>query len=142
MRFYFLSILLILFIIASGVFVYYFVFLKRRYSRERFAFIGLASVSSFLITAMFALLARGWIEEILFALLNAVGLEVQLFQKDELLLNVGFTLGAAILLAYLVLGLHRNWNGPISQREANEEELGRSTNIFNNAHFYWNMRGK
>lgn len=143
MRFYFLGILLLLFIAAIGAaYLYYRFFLKRRYSRERFAFIGLATISSFLITAMFALLARGWIEEAIVAFLNNAGFEVQAFQEEEFLTSAGFTLGAAMLLAYVVINLHRNWQGAISLRESDKAELGQATNIFNDAHFSWNMRGK
>ena len=75
---YFVGILMFLLILAiGGALLYYKILLKRRYSRERFAFVGVGTISSFLILAMGALLVRPWLEDVILGLLNESGLEGQ-----------------------------------------------------------------
>lgn len=101
----------------------YIAWLRRRYTRERFAFVSL-SVITILIANVITLFAKGdLISQIVVAILKKLGLEVgnvTIGYQDKFIILI-----LVILAIAMVIYFHRNWHGPISTIDAKDGEMGR-----------------
>lgn len=130
MTYIILSILLLGVVSVVGAAVYI-VWLNRKYTRERFAFVSLNAIV-FLISNAIALIAKDdLVSQVVCVVFNKLGLtvsELSLDTQDKMII-----LGLIFGVIFLVMYLHKNWHGPISTFDAIDKNMGRRQSNMRNA---------
>ncbi|MGB1207400.1 MAG: NACHT domain-containing protein [Chitinophagales bacterium] len=136
--------LAITFFFAIYLYLYYYYIRKKDYTRERFAFVSLASFTVFTLSLLPFLLVPntsfGWFIKMANSYLNT---NIPAYKEENLLANI-FILVFCLLMYYvLVRTLFLNWNGKKSEEQAlNEATNNDAQSIWGDAKLYRKKNGK
>lgn len=133
------SIIIILLLVLVLVCLCYILYLKyfKKYTRERFAFMGVTVMAALLSTLMLQIYsAQGYVSAYIHTSNFLFSTKLTSYQtdiKDHLLTIIGIA-----LLMRFILRLHKNWDGPISETLYNKWRFHENPTIFQEALLQFN----
>ena len=129
--------LIFLFALALVAVYVYYRYIKRRYTRERFAFFGVSALSAFMLAALTLLFKNSPATLLIVHVANALfDLKIPTDQFGASFADVVAFCVGSFLLFQIINQLHRNWNGSISTRDHQQQEIGRVPGILQNTKIY------
>lgn len=118
---------LVVSLLSLGAIVFWY-FFRRRYTRERFAFLTFLTIASLALTFVSVLIAGGDIIQLLVSIIyDLIGQSPPIVSptwSDKILALI-----AIISLMYLAVTLHKNWKGQISTDEYERSLIGVTPSI-------------